>query len=98
MITAKDSDLQITRNSSHFKQLPDSLKKSVNKNENTSEHVDISEGVQHNPVDQSNQELTESPRKRKANNHVDDFYKHPQRNRKPPVKLKDYVVGQLTSE
>ena len=60
MITAKDSDLQITQNYSHFKQLPDSLKKLVNKNENTGEHVDISEGVQHNPVDQSNQELTES--------------------------------------
>ena len=89
MITAKDSDLQVTQNSSHFKQLPDSLKKSFNKNEeNTSEHVDISEGEQHSPVYQFNQELTASPRK--ANNHVDDFYKHPQRNRKPPVKLKDY--------
>ena len=29
MITAKDGDLQMTQNSSHFKQLPDSLKKSV---------------------------------------------------------------------
>ena len=57
---------------------------------------DKSEVVQQNPGDQSNQELTE--RSRKANNHVDDFYKYPQRNRKPPVKLKDYVVRQLISD
>ena len=39
MITAKDNDLQVTQNSLHFKQLQDSLKKLVNKNHKTSEHV-----------------------------------------------------------
>ena len=88
MITAKNANRTITRNSSHFKILPSTVKLPVQE-EISYPALPISQTLMNKHLDTSMESETHCNEQMDTSDNT--RHRYPQRGRRPPIKFKDYV-------